>query len=163
MSQKESGQNHLRAGIQHLSQELNREDSQLRSCLLDAAIAGLRLSRNPESPALRHDVAQIWGLMGPILSHHLEAEDSQVLPWLDKNQRISHETVLRIQRCHDRLHALISTIAKADPANLTSAQSRELGQALVTLAMTLDDAIDDEERRLYPALRRALFEASHHA
>jgi hypothetical protein len=28
---------------------------------------------------------------------------------------------------------------------------------LVSLVMDLDDAIDDEERRLFPALRRALF------
>ena len=41
--------NRIDAGIRHLSEELNREDSQLRSCLLDAALAGLRLERNPES------------------------------------------------------------------------------------------------------------------
>lgn len=153
--------NHSRAGIRRLSEELNREDSELRSHLLDAAIAGLRLARNPESAALKHDVAQIWEVMGPILTHHLEAEDSQLLPWLDRSHRVSCETVEKIRRSHDRLRALIGAISRADTARLAAAQAREVGQALVTLTMTLDDAIDDEERRLLPAIRKALYAASH--
>ncbi|GEM_PF-504694 len=155
--------NHPGAGIQRLSEELNREDSELRSHLLDAAIAGLRLARNPDSAALKHDVAQIWEVMGPVLAHHLEAEDSQLLPWLDRSRRVSAETVQKIRQSHDRLRALIGTISKTDPARLTAAQAREVGQALVTLTMTLDDAIDDEERRLLPALRKALFAITHHS
>ena len=45
--------------IRRLSFELNREDSRLRSRLLDAALAGLRLERNPESRELRRDAAQL--------------------------------------------------------------------------------------------------------
>ena len=51
---------HLGAGIRRLAKELNREDSLLRFHMLDAALAGLRLGRNPESPELRSDVAKIF-------------------------------------------------------------------------------------------------------
>ena len=56
MNAKESATkdaNGIDPGIRGLYKALNREDSQLRSCLLDAALAGLRLERNPESRELR--------------------------------------------------------------------------------------------------------------
>ena len=86
--------NRIDAGIRRLSETLNREDSQLRSCLLDAALAGLRLARNPESRELRRDAARIWATIEPILSHHLEAEDSGLLPWLDRHGGLSPEAYL---------------------------------------------------------------------
>lgn len=146
-----------KAGIVRLYQELNREDSQLRSCLLDAAIAGLRLTRNPDSLDLRHDAAQVWAVIEPILSHHLEAEDAEVIPWLSQRQPLSRETRRRIQRSHSRLRTLVAMIGEANADNLVTSHARDAGRALVSLVMDLDDAIDDEERRLFPALRRALF------
>jgi hypothetical protein len=146
-----------KAGIVRLYQELNREDSRLRSCLLDAAIAGLRLTRNPDSLDLRHDAAQVWAVIEPILSHHLEAEDTEVIPWLSQRQPLSQETRRRIQRSHSRLRTLVAMIGEANADNLVTSHARDAGRALVGLAMDLDDAIDDEERRLFPALRRALF------
>ena len=151
---KKSDQNE--AGIARLYQELNREDSQLRSCLLDAAIAGLRLTRSPESLDLRRDAAQLWAVIEPILSHHLEAEDTKVIPWLNQRQPLSQETRRRIQRSHSRLRTLVAMIGEANADNLVSSHARDAGRALVNLVMDLDDAIDDEERRLFPALRRAL-------
>jgi hypothetical protein len=67
--------------MRRLSEELNREDSQLRSWLLGAALAGLRVTRNPESPELlRRDAVQLWAAIEPILSHHLDAKDHELLP-----------------------------------------------------------------------------------
>ena len=40
--------------------------------------------------------------------------------------------------------------------NLTDMQAREVGRALSGIAVSLDDAIDDEERRLFPTIRKAL-------
>lgn len=145
------------AGIVRLYQELNREDSQLRSCLLDAAIAGLRLTRNPDSLDLRRDAAQVWAVIEPILSHHLEAEDTEVIPWLNQREPLSKETRRRIQRSHSRLRTLVAMIGVADADNLVTSHAYAAGRALVNLVMDLDDSIDDEERRLFPALRRALF------
>ena len=157
------GSDQIEAGIARLYQELNREDSQLRPCLLDAAIAGLRLTRNPESLDLRHDAAQLWAVIEPILSHHLEAEDTKVIPWLNQRELLSRETRRRIQRSHSRLRTLMAMIGEANADNLITSHARDAGRALVSLVMDLDDAIDDEERRLFPALRRALFAIHDHS
>ena len=160
MSDKEPGgkkSDQIEAGLVRLYQELNREDSPLRSCLLDAAIAGLRLTRNPDSLDLRRDAAQIWAMIEPVLSHHLEAEDTEVIPWLNQRQPLSQETSRRIRRSHSRLRTLVAMIGEANADNLVTSHARDAGRALVNLVMDLDDAIDDEERRLFPALRRALF------
>ncbi len=45
---------------------------------------------------------------------------------------------------------------KARSENLTDVQAREVGRALSGIAVSLDDAIDDEERRLFPTIRKAL-------
>ena len=148
--------NRIDAGIRRLSEALNREDSQLRSFLLDAALAGLRLERNPESRELRRDAARIWATIEPILSHHLEAEDSELLPWLDRHGGLSPEAGLKGHECHHRLRTLMGAIAKTDTDRLTDAHTRDAGRALSGLAVYLDDAIDDEQRRLFPTIQRAL-------
>jgi hypothetical protein len=147
----------LEGGIHRLAEELNREDSQLRSYLLDAALAGLRLTRNPESLELRRDAAQLWAAIEPILSHHLDAEDSRLLPWLDRQGRLSPEAGRKIHECHDRLRTLVGAIVNAAGDRLTETEARDAGQALSGLAVTLDDAIDDEERKLFPTIQKALF------
>lgn len=77
------------AGIPSLSNELNREDSLLRFRLLEAALAGLRLERNPESLPLRLDTAQLWAVIEPILSHHLATKEKGRRPGLSGNL-VSH-------------------------------------------------------------------------
>ena len=148
---------HIDAGIRSLSEELNREDSQLRSRLLDAALAGLRLERNPESPELRRDAAQLWATLEPVLSHHLDAEEKQLLPWLEEQGGFALAAGDKIRAYHDRLRKLVGAMANAGAARLTDAQAREIGLALKGLAVGLDDAIDDEQRRLFPSIRNALF------
>lgn len=147
----------VNAGIRSLSEELNREDSQLRSRLLDAALAGLRLERNPESQELRRDAAQLWATIEPVLSHHLDTEEKDLLPWLDRQGGLAPAAGRKIRAYHDRLRKLVGAMANADADRLTDAQAREIGLALRGLAVGLDDAIDDEERRLFPSIRKALF------
>ena len=149
--------NRLEGGIRRLAEELNREDSQLRSCLLDAALAGLRLTRNPESLELRHDAARIWATIEPILSRHLDAEDSRLLPWLDQQGRLSPEAGRKIRECHSRLRTLIGAIVNTAADRLTETEACNAGRALSGLSVTLDDAIDDEERKLFPTIQKALF------
>jgi response regulator of citrate/malate metabolism len=148
--------NGIDAGIRRLSKALNREDSQLRSFLLDAALAGLRLERNPESRDLRHDAARVWATIDPILSHHLEAEDSELLPWLDRHSGLSPEVGRKVRECHHRLRTLMGAIGTTDTDRQTDALTRDAGRALSGLAVYLDDAIDDEQRRLFPTIQRAL-------
>jgi response regulator of citrate/malate metabolism len=148
--------NRIDAGIRRLAKELNSEDSQLRSCLLDAALVGLRLAHNPESRELRRDAARTWATIEPILSHHLEAEDSELLPWLDRHSALSPEIGRKVRECHHRLRTLMGAIATTDTDRLTDALTRDAGRALSGLAVYLDDAIDDEQRRLFPTIQRAL-------
>ncbi len=145
------------AGIRFLSEELNREGSLLRSRLLDAALAGLRLARNPESPELRRDAQQIWAAIQPTLSHHLDAQDGQLLPWLVQQGRLSAEAGRKVREFHDRLRTLMGAIGDTGADRLTDAQARDAGQALSGLAVYLDDAIDNEECRLFPTIQKALF------
>src|ERR1700675_987790 len=73
------------SGIGRLCEELNREDSELRSHLLDAALAGLQLTRHPESQDFRCEATKVWSAIEPVLSHHLAAEDSvMMLAWLER-------------------------------------------------------------------------------
>ena len=129
----------------------------MRSRLLDAALAGLRLERNPESPELRRDAAQLWATLEPVLSHHLDAEEKQLLPWLEGQGGFALAAGDKIRAYHDRLRKLVGAMANAGAARLTDAQAREIGLALKGLAVGLDDAIDDEQRRLFPSIRNALF------
>ena len=152
---------HIDAGIRGLSEELNREDSQLSSRLLDMALAGLRLERDPESLELRRDAAKLWVSIEPILSHHLDAEDKELLPWLEQQDARAADAGRKIRAYHDRLRTLIGAMANAGANRLNEVQAREVGRALSGLAVTLDDAIDDEERRLFPTIRKALFGIDH--
>jgi Hemerythrin HHE cation binding domain len=154
--------NRIHVGIRRLSKEVNREDSQLRSYLLDAALSGLRLTRNPESRELRRDAVQIWAAIEPILSHHLDAEDRELLPWLDQQGRLSPGVGRKVRECHGKLRTLIGEIANTGADRLTEAEARDAGRALSGLAVYLDDAIDDEERRLLPTIQQALFGIGRH-
>jgi hypothetical protein len=58
---------------------------------------------------------------------------------------------------HDRLRTLIGAIVDTGADRLTEAQARDAGQALSGLAVNLDDAIDNEEFRLFPTIQKALF------
>jgi hypothetical protein len=145
------------AGIQRLSHELNREDSHLRSSLLDAALAGLRLTRSPQSLELRRDAVQICAAIQPLLSHHLDAGDNRSLPWLGQQGRLSPELERRVRECHDKLGTFSNAVSNSAAEHLTETQTRDLGRMLSALAVHLDDAIDNEERKLFPTLRRALF------
>ena len=149
------------AAIRRLWLELNREDSRLRPRLLDAALAGLRLERNPESRELRRDAAQLWATIEPILSRHLDSEDKELLPWLERHGSLSPDAGRKVSVYHDRLRSLIGAMDNAGAESLTEAQAREVGRAFSGIAVNLDDAIDDEERRLFPTIRKALVGIEH--
>jgi hypothetical protein len=80
-----------------------------------------------------------------------------LLPWLDQQGRLSPEAGRKIHECHDRLRTLIGAIVNTAADRLTEAEARDAGQALSGLAVYLDDAIDDEERKLFPTIQKALF------
>ncbi len=146
------------AGTRHLFEELNREDSELREHLLDAALAGLRLARDPHSRNLRRDAGRIWSVIEPVISHHFAAEDAVMLPWLDRYAHLSPDIRRRARECHDKLKKLAVAVENSDFERVSDVDAAATGRALCGLAVCLDDAIDAEERRLFPAIQKALFE-----
>jgi hypothetical protein len=79
-----------------------------------------------------------------------------LLPWFDRHGGLSPEAGLKVHECHHRLRRLMGAIANTDKDFLTDALTRDAGRALTGLAVYLDDAIDDEQRRLFPTIQRAL-------
>ncbi len=156
-----TGQN---GGVGRLCEELNREDSELRSHLLDAALAGLQLTRHPESQEFRREATKVWGAIEPVLSHHLAAEDTvMMLAWLERYGRISPEMLSRIRECHQKLKQLAGAIETSHLQSVTEEAAVEVGRALCGLAVCLDDVIDSEEHRIFPAIHKALFEVDRSA
>ncbi|MGH7779121.1 MAG: hemerythrin domain-containing protein [Candidatus Binataceae bacterium] len=119
-------------------------------------LRGCDLTRNPESRELGTDTFRIWKQIAPILSRHLDAEDTKLLPWLEQQGARASTVGGRARECHHQLRTLMGAIANSGADHLTEAQARDAGQAMSGLAITLDDAIDDEERRLFPMIRKAL-------
>lgn len=150
-------------GIGRLCEELNREDSELRSHLLDAALAGLQLTRHPESQEFRREATKLWSTIEPILSHHLAAEDTAImLAWLERHGHVSPEVLLRVRGYHSRLKQLARAI-QPDFQNSSEDAATEAGRTLCGLAVCLDDLIDSEEHKIFPAIHQALFETDRSA
>ena len=143
-------------GIRHLFEELNREDSELRPHLLDAALAGLRLSRNPSSNSLRCDAAEVWDTIEPMISHHLQAEDDLMLSGVDRHAHISGDVLHRVRQCHRKLRKFMTAIETAGFETETDAEAADAGRALGALAVCLDDAIDAEQRKIFLAIQKAI-------
>ena len=86
---------------------------------------------------------------------------TELLPWLEQRGGLSPEAGRKVRAYHDRLRTLIGAMANAGADRLTEAQAREVGRALSGIAVSLDDAIDNEERRLFPTIQKALFGIDH--
>ena len=52
----------------------------------------------------------------------------------------------------------MTAIESARFETVTDAEAAEAGRALGALAVCLDDAIDAEERKIFPAIQKAIFE-----
>jgi hypothetical protein len=151
------------AGMRHLFEELNREDSVLRPHLLDAALAGLRLTRTPSSRALRREAAEMWSVIEAVIYSHLQAQDDVIRSCIDRYARLSPQVLHRVRQCQWKLRKLMSAIKRARFESVSDAQAAEAGRALCGLVVCLDDAIDVEERKIFPAIHKALFEMDHSA
>jgi hypothetical protein len=145
-------------GITRLCEELNREDSELRSHLLDAALAGLRLTRHPKSQEFRREATKAWSAIEPVLSHHLAAEDLLMMEWLERYSRLSPEVLFRVRECHYKLKQLAGAIEQSRFQSGGEQAAIEAGRVLSGLAVCLDDVIDAEEHKIFPAIHKALFE-----
>ena len=59
---------------------LSREDSKLCESLLNAAVAGAVVARQPADPILRAEAAEAWNSIKPVIVHHLTSQQDILLP-----------------------------------------------------------------------------------
>jgi hypothetical protein len=136
--------------------ELGRQDSALRDHLLDAAVAGATLARDPADRDLRREAALTWKALASGVAHHLASEDELVLPWAASQHAVPVKVMNRARERHRKLQHLAKTVAAVSFERARNPEVRRAARALLQLAVHLDDLIDGEERDLFPILQRSL-------
>lgn len=139
---------------------LSREDSKLCESLLNAAVAGAVVARQPADTILRAEAAEAWNSIKPVIVHHLTSQQDILLPWAESRENFPPDLILRAREQRVRLCDLAKTV---DAASFITGSDEEViraGTALTAFAVCLDDVIDGEERDLFPMIQRSLFEES---
>jgi len=145
--------------IGRLSEELNRKDSELRSRLVAAAVAGLRLIRHPYSPECGLEAATAWNSIEQVLADLVAAKETPTMQERsERSRRISPEVLLRVHKCRSKLKQLASALEESDIRCMPERTAVKAGRLLCGLAVCLDDAIVSEEDKIFPAIHQALFE-----
>jgi hemerythrin HHE cation binding domain-containing protein len=135
---------------------LSGEDSELGKHLLDAAVAGAVVARQPSDTVLRAEAAEAWNSIRPVILNHLAKQEEIILPWAKMRADFPFDLILRAHEQHLRLRHLAETV---DPASFIAAADDEVvkaGTALTAFAVCLDDLIDGEAHDLFPMIQRSL-------
>jgi hypothetical protein len=136
---------------------LTNEDSKLGKRLLDAAVAGAVVARQPRDAILRAEAAEAWNSIRTVIAHHLSSEESVVLPWAKLRENFPPDLIIRAHEQHLRLRHLAETIDATSFITGADEEVVKAGTALTAFAVCLDDLIDGEERDLFPMIQRSLF------
>ena len=136
---------------------LSNEDSKLGERLINAAVAGAVVARQPADTILRAEAAEAWNSIKTVIAHHLSSEEEIVLPWMKSQQNFPPDLILRTCEQHIRLRALAGTVDAASFITGSDEEVTKAGTALTAFAVCLDDLIDGEERDLFPMIQRCLF------
>ena len=139
---------------------LSNEDSKLGERLINAAVAGAVVARQPADKILRAEAAEAWNSIKTVIAHHLKSEEDVVLPWMKSRENFPPDLILRTCEQHIRLRDLARAVDAASFITGTDAEVTKAGTALTAFAVCLDDLIDGEERDLFPIIQRSLFEDS---
>ena len=135
---------------------LSGEDSELSKHLLDAAVAGAVVARQPSDTILRAEAAEAWNSIKPVIVNHLARQEEVVLPWAKMRADFPFDLILRAHEQHLRLRHLAETV---DAASFIAGPDEEVvkaGTALTAFAVCLDDLIDGEAHDLFPMIQRSL-------
>src|SRR6266481_3148426 len=135
---------------------LNSEDSELGKHLLDAAVAGAVLARQPSDPILRAEAAEAWNSIRPVILNHLARQEEIILPWAKMRADFPFDLILRAHEQHLRLRHLAETVDAASFIAGPDAEVVKAGTALTAFAVCLDDLIDGEAHDLFPMIQRSL-------
>ena len=135
---------------------LTGEDSELGKHLLDAAVAGAGVARQPSDTILRAEAAEAWNSIKPVIVNHLARQEEIILPWAKMHADVPFDLILRAHEQHLRLRHLAENV---DAASFIAGPDEEVvkaGTALTAFAVCLDDLIDGEARDLFPMIQRSL-------
>lgn len=135
---------------------LSGEDSKLGARLIDAAVAGAVVARQPADPILRAEAAEAWNSIKPVIAHHLSSEENIMLPWMRSRENFPPDLILRTCEQHHRLRELARTVDATSFITGSDEEVTKAGAALTAFAVCLDDVIDGEERDLFPMIQRSL-------
>ena len=135
---------------------LSSEDSKLGERLINAAVAGAVVARQPADTILRAEAAEAWNSIKPVIAHHLNSEEDIVLPWMRSRKNFPADLILRTCEQHHRLRELARIVDEASFITGSNEQVTKAGTALTAFAVCLDDLIDGEERDLFPMIQRSL-------
>jgi hypothetical protein len=137
---------------------LNSDDSKLGERLLNAAVAGAIVARQPSDVILRAEAAEAWNSIKPVIEHHIASETDVVLPWATELKDFPPDLILRAREQHRRLSDLAKVV---DGISFITGSNEDVikgGGALTAFAVCLDDLIDGEERDLFPMIQRCLYD-----
>jgi Hemerythrin HHE cation binding domain len=135
---------------------LSGEDSELSKHLLDAAVAGAVLARQPSDTVLRAEAAEAWNSIRPVIVNHLARQEEIILPWAKMRPDFPFDLILRAHEQHLRLRHLAETVDAASFIGGPDEEVVKAGTALTAFAVCLDDLIDGEARDLFPMVQRSL-------
>jgi len=136
---------------------LTNEDSKLGERLINAAVAGAVVARQPADTILRAEAAEAWNSIRPVIANHLTCQKDIVLPWAESRKNFPPDLILRAREQRTRLCGLVKTIDAVSFITGTDEEVAKAGTALTAFAVCLDDLIDGEERDLFPMIQRCLF------
>lgn len=146
------------AQVEAVVKRLSSEDSRLGERLLNAAVAGAVVARQPADVILRAEAAEAWNAIKPVIEHHFTSEEDVVLPWATMQKDFPPDLILRAREQHRRLCDLGRTIDAVSFITGSDEDVSKAGAALTAFAVCLDDLIDGEERDLFPMIQRCLFD-----
>lgn len=135
---------------------LTGEDSQLSKHLLDAAVAGAVVARQPSDTVLRAEAAQAWNSIRPVIANHIAKQEEIILPWAKMRADFPFDLILRAHEQHLRLGHLAESVDAVSFIAGSDAEVVKAGTALTAFAVCLDDLIDGEARDLFPMVQRSL-------
>src|SRR6266849_11125139 len=69
-----------RSRVEDALARLSGEDSELGKHLLDAAVAGAIVARQPSDTILRAEAAEAWNSIKPVIVNHLARQEEIILP-----------------------------------------------------------------------------------
>jgi hypothetical protein len=145
------------ARVEDALTRLSHEDSKLGERMLNAAVAGAVVARQPADTILRAEAAEAWNSIRPVIARHLTCEEDIVLPWAKSLKDFPPDLILRACEQRQRLCNLGRIVDAVSFITGTDEEVTKAGTALTAFAVCLDDLVDCEERDLFPMIQRALF------